>query len=74
MIYQSRKYPTIFFIKMITWILPNGQNFLTNGEKGFDRRVLLLDSFGKVGECISVFRDNYNLIGIGIEMGKCAEK
>ena len=56
---------------MITWILPNGQNFLTNGEKGFDRRVLLLHSSG---ECISVFRDNYKLIGIGIEMGKCAEK
>ena len=71
MIYQSRKYPTIFFIKMITWILPNGQNFNTNGEKGFDRRVLLLHSSG---ECISVFRDNYKLIGIGIEMGKCAEK
>ena len=49
-------------------------HFLTNGEKGFDKRVLLLDSSGKVGECISVFTDNYKLIGIGIEIGKCAEK
>lgn len=46
----------------------------TDGKKGFDRRVFLLDSGGEGGECICVLGCNGNLVGGGIYICKCAEK
>ena len=46
----------------------------TDGKKGFDRRVFLLDSGGEGGECIRVFGGNRDFVGAGIEIRKCTEK